>query len=110
MSFCFTPRPGEGALIATLLAALGLVSAASAQASALPTLTLTITKVDDHGSQAPRSRAPPNVVSSATGVKEATPSCSRQARSHRRGSRKLPGEEGCSVGPQQHEQVRVHRL
>jgi len=71
MSFCFTRGPVRGALIATLLAALGLVSAASAQASALPTLTLTITKSTITVTGATQSGAA-NVVSSATGVKEAT--------------------------------------
>lgn len=63
--------PLRGVLITALLASVGLVSAASAQASALPTLTLTVTKSSIAVGGATQSGGI-NVVSTATGVKEAS--------------------------------------
>jgi hypothetical protein len=63
--------PLRGVLITALLASVGLVSAASAQASALPTLTLTVTKSSITVGGAAQSGGV-NVVSTATGVKEAS--------------------------------------
>ncbi len=70
MSFRSTRGLRRGALIATLLASVGLLSGASAQASVLPTLTLTITKSSITVGGATQSGGV-NVVSTATGVKEA---------------------------------------
>lgn len=63
--------PLRGVLITALLASVGLASAASAQASALPTLTLTVTKSSIAVGGATQSGGV-NVVSTATGVKEAS--------------------------------------
>ena len=63
--------PLRGVLITALLASVGLVSASSAQASALPTLTLTVTKSSITVGGATQSGGV-NVVSTATGVKEAS--------------------------------------
>jgi hypothetical protein len=70
MSFRSIRGPLRGVFIAALLASVGLVSAASAQASTLPTLTLTLTKSSITVAGATQSGAV-NVVSTATGVKEA---------------------------------------
>jgi len=69
MSFRSIRGSLRGVFIAALLAAVGLVSAASA--SALPTLTLTITKSSITVEGATGSGGV-NVVTTATGVKEAT--------------------------------------
>jgi hypothetical protein len=61
----------RGVFVASLVAALGLVSAGAAQASPLPTLTLTITKSSITVGGATQSGAV-NVVSTASGVKEAS--------------------------------------
>jgi hypothetical protein len=72
MSFCSIRGPLRGVFIAGLLACVGLVSAAaSAQASTLPTLTLTLTKSSITVSGTTQSGAV-NVVTTATGVKEAS--------------------------------------
>ncbi len=70
MSFRSTRGLRRGAFIATLLACVGLLSAVSAQASVLPTLTLTVTKSSITVGGATQSGGV-NVVSTATGVKEA---------------------------------------
>jgi hypothetical protein len=62
--------PIVGVFIASLLVAVGLLSAGSAQASTLPTLTLTLTKSSITVGGTTQSGAV-NVVSTATGVKEA---------------------------------------
>jgi hypothetical protein len=69
MSFRSVGGPLRGVFLAALLAAVGLVSAASAQA-ALPTLTLAITKSSITVGGATQSGGV-NVVSTDTGVKEA---------------------------------------
>jgi hypothetical protein len=61
----------RGALLASLLSAVSLLPAATAQASSLPTMTLTITKTSITVGGATQSGAV-NVVSTATGVKEAS--------------------------------------
>jgi hypothetical protein len=71
MSFCSIRGSSRGVLITALLASVGLVSAASAQASTLPTLTLTIAKSSITVGGATQSGGV-NVVSTATGVKEAS--------------------------------------
>jgi hypothetical protein len=71
MSFRSIGGPWRGVFIAALLASVGLVSAASAQASALPTLTLTLTKSSITVGGATQSGGV-NVVSTAMGVKEAS--------------------------------------
>jgi hypothetical protein len=70
MSFRSIRRPLRGVFIAALLAA-GLVPAATAQAVPLPTLTLTLTKSSVTVAGATQSGGV-NVVSTATGVKEAS--------------------------------------
>jgi len=70
MSFRSIRRPLRGVFIAALLAAVGLVPAASAQAAPLPTLTLTITKSSITVAGATQSGAV-NVLTTATGVKGA---------------------------------------
>src|SRR6202034_2820094 len=70
MSFRSIRGPLRGVFIAALLASVGLVSAASAQASTLPTLSLAITKTSITVGGTTQSGAV-NVVSTATGVKEA---------------------------------------
>jgi len=62
--------PLQGALVASLLAAVGLMSVASAQASTLPTLTLTLTKTSIAVGGTTESGGV-NIVTTATGVKEA---------------------------------------
>jgi hypothetical protein len=62
--------PLRGALIASLLVAFSLASVGAAQAAPLPTLTLTITKSSITVAGATQSGGV-NVVSTATGVKEA---------------------------------------
>lgn len=71
MSFRSIRGSLRGVLITALLASVGLVSAASAQASVLPTLTLTVTKSSITVGGATQSGGV-NVVSTATGVKEAS--------------------------------------
>jgi hypothetical protein len=71
MSFRSIRGPLRGVFIAALLASVGLVSAASAQASTLPTLTLTLTKSSITVGGTTQSGAV-NVVSTATGLKEAS--------------------------------------
>ena len=71
MSFRSIRGPLRGVLIAGLLACVGLVSAASAQASTLPTLTLALTKSSITVGGVTQSGAV-NVVATATGVKEAS--------------------------------------
>jgi hypothetical protein len=71
MPFRSIRGPLRGVFITALLASVGLVSAASAQASVLPTLTLTLTKSSITVAGATQSGGV-NVVSSATGVKEAS--------------------------------------
>jgi uncharacterized cupredoxin-like copper-binding protein len=61
----------RGVCVASLLAVASVVGVASAQASTLPTLTLTITKSSITVAGATQSGAV-NVVSTATGVKEAS--------------------------------------
>jgi hypothetical protein len=63
--------PLRGALIASLLVAFSLASVGAAQAAPLPTLTLTITKSSITVAGATQSGGV-NVVSTATGVKEAS--------------------------------------
>jgi hypothetical protein len=63
--------PIVGAFVASLLVAIGLLSAVSAQASTLPTLTLTLTKSSITVAGSTQSGGV-NVVTTATGVKEAT--------------------------------------
>ena len=70
MQFRSIRGPLRGVFIAALLASVGLVSAASAQASTLPTLTLTLTKSSITVGGTTQSGAV-NVVSTATGLKEA---------------------------------------
>lgn len=70
MSFRSIRGPLRGVFIAALLATVGLVSAASAQASALPTLTLTITKSSITVGGTTQSGGV-NIVTTATGVKGA---------------------------------------
>jgi hypothetical protein len=60
-----------GALLTCLLAVVGLLAAAGAQASSLPTMTLTLTDSSITVGGATQSGAV-NVVSTATGVKEAS--------------------------------------
>jgi hypothetical protein len=71
MSFRSIRGPLRGVFIAGLLAAVGLVPAASAQASTLPTLTLTLTKSSITVGGTTQSGAV-NVVTTATGLKEAS--------------------------------------
>ena len=71
MSFRSIRGPLRGVLIAGLLACVGLVSAVSAQASTLPTLTLALTKSSITVGGVTQSGAV-NVVATATGVKEAS--------------------------------------
>jgi hypothetical protein len=70
MSSRFSRRSLMGALSASLLAIVGFVAGASAQASTLPTLTLTVTKSSIMVGGTTQSGAV-NVVTTATGVKEA---------------------------------------
>jgi hypothetical protein len=63
--------PIAGVCVASLLAAIGLLSAGPAQASTLPTLTLTLTKSSITVGGSTQSGGV-NVVTTATGVKEAT--------------------------------------
>ncbi len=70
MSFRSMRGPLRGVFVAALLSAVGLVSAASVQASALPTLTLAVTKSSITVSGPTQSGAV-NVVTSASDVKEA---------------------------------------
>jgi hypothetical protein len=63
--------PIRGLFVASLLVAIGLLSAGSAQAATLPTLTLTITKSSITVGGTTQSGAV-NVISTANGVKEAT--------------------------------------
>jgi hypothetical protein len=62
--------PIRGVFVASLLVAIGLLSAGSAQAATLPTLTLTITASSITVTGTPQSGGV-NVVTSVTGVKEA---------------------------------------
>ncbi len=71
MSSRFSRRSLTGAFVALLLGAVSLVAGASAQASTLPTLTLTVTKSSITVGGTTQSGAV-NVVTSASGVKEAT--------------------------------------
>jgi hypothetical protein len=71
MSFRSIRGPLRGVFITGLLACVGLVSAVSAQASTLPTLSLTLTKSSITVGGSTQSGAV-NVVSTATGVKEAS--------------------------------------
>jgi len=71
MSLRSIRRPLRGVFFVSLLAAVSLVSAGAAQASTLPTLTLTVTKSSITVGGITQSGAV-NVVSSASGVKEAT--------------------------------------
>ena len=69
-------RPIRGVLVASLLVAIGLLSAGTAQASALPTLTLTVTKSSITVGGSTQSGAV-NVVSSRQRRQgRTTPSCS----------------------------------
>jgi hypothetical protein len=71
MSSSFSSYPLRGVFVASLLALVSLTAAASAQAAPLPTLTLTITKSSITVAGATQSGGV-NVVSTATGVKEAS--------------------------------------
>jgi hypothetical protein len=71
MSSRSSRSPLMGVFVASLLAVVSLVAAASAQASSLPTLTLTITKSSITVGGTTQSGGV-NVVSTATGVKEAS--------------------------------------
>lgn len=71
MSSRFTRCPLRGVFVASLFAVVSLAAVASAQASTLPTLTLTITKSSITVGGTTQSGAV-NVVSTASGVKEAT--------------------------------------
>ena len=71
MSLRSIRSPLGGVFFVSLLAAVSLVSAGAAQASTLPTLTLTVTKSSITVGGITQSGAV-NVVSSASGVKEAT--------------------------------------
>jgi hypothetical protein len=71
MSFRSIRGPLRGVFIAALLTSIGLVSASSVQASTLPTLSLAVTKSSITVAGATQSGAV-NVVSTATGVKEAS--------------------------------------
>ena len=66
MSFRSMRGPLRGVFVAALLAAVGLVSAAPAQASALPTLTLAVTKSSITVGGTTQSGAV-NVVTTASG-------------------------------------------
>ena len=67
-----SPRaPIKGVFVASLLVAVGLLSAGSAQAATVPTLTLTLTKSSITVGGSTQSGGV-NVVTTATGVKEAT--------------------------------------
>src|SRR5271157_5298937 len=70
MSHCSRRSPTVGVFVASLLVAIGLLSAGSAQASAVPTLTLTLTKSSITVGGSTQSGGV-NVVTTATGVKEA---------------------------------------
>lgn len=70
MSLRFIRSPLRGVFFVSLLAAVSLMSAGAAQASTLPTLTLTLTKSSITVAGATQSGGV-NVVSTATGVKEA---------------------------------------
>lgn len=70
MSSRSSRSPLRGVFVASLVAVVSLVVAASAQASTLPTLTLTVTKSSITVGGTTQSGAV-NVVSTATGVKEA---------------------------------------
>jgi hypothetical protein len=67
----FSRRSQTGAFVASLMALVSLVAGASAQASPLPTLTLAVTKSSITPGGTTQSGAV-NVVTTATGVKEAT--------------------------------------
>jgi hypothetical protein len=71
MSSRFSRYPLRGLSVAAVLAAVSLVSVGAAQASTIPTLTLTITKSSITVGGTTQSGAA-NVVSTATGVKEAS--------------------------------------
>jgi hypothetical protein len=71
MSSRFSRYPLRGLLVAAILAAVSLVSVGAAQASTLPTLTLAITKSSITVGGSTQSGGV-NVVSTATGVKEAS--------------------------------------
>jgi hypothetical protein len=71
MSFRFIRGPLRGMFITALLAVAGLVSAGAAQAAPLPNLTLTIAKSSITVAGVTQSGGV-NVVSTATGVKEAS--------------------------------------
>jgi hypothetical protein len=71
MSSRFSRYPLRGLLVAAILAAVSLVSVGAAQASTLPTLSLSITKSSVTVAGTTQSGAV-NVISTATGVKEAS--------------------------------------